>query len=286
MVTVSYSDNVKNNFTDFYTVVKTGSDSLVFGKTESRAGFFAPAILSVRAVLTWNRDGTQAVKVLTGTISKAEACRHYDIRVNALPDGGGISVQINLDEQADTTLIFNLQDEDEIPAGTVPYGGIIFSEIMANPSALADNEGEWLEVYNTLSVAVNLQNLVIRRDDVNSHVISDPVVIQPGGYFVLARTVSAVSGNAYVYGSSITLTNTSALVSISNYGTDGTDGSLIFSVTYGGAGFSVPAGASLSLNPLHLNASDAQSGSNWCTAASSYSTGDLGTPGEANDSCN
>jgi hypothetical protein len=285
MVTVSYTDNVKNNFTDFYTVVKAGTDSLVFGKSETRSGFFEPAVLSVRAVLTWDQGGAPAVKVLTGTIDKAEACRHYDIRVDALPGGGGTSIKIILDETVDTTVIITLQDDDEVPEGTIPYGGIIFSEIMANPSALADNEGEWMEVYNTLSYAVDLQNLVIRRDDANSHKISGSIVLEPGGYCVLARMASAVSGSPYVYGSSITLTNTTTQLSISNYGTDGIDGSLIFAVTYGGTGFSVPAGASLSLSPLHLNASGAQSGSNWCTATSSYSTGDLGTPARANDSC-
>jgi hypothetical protein len=285
MVTVSYTDNVKNNFTDYYTVVKEGTDSLVFGKTETRAGFFEPAVLSVRAVLTWDNGGTPAVKVLTGSINRAEACRHYDIRVDALPDGGGTSIQITLDETVDTTVVVNLKEDDEVPAGTIPYGGIIISEIMANPAALADNEGEWLEVHNTMSSAINLQNLVIRRDGADRHTISESIVLQPGGYYVLARTAAAVSGSPYVYGSGLTLTNTTALLSVSNYGTDGTDGSLICSVTYGGTGFSVIAGASLSLNPLHLNASDAQSGSNWCTASSAYSTGDLGTPGSANDSC-
>jgi Domain of unknown function (DUF4493)/Lamin Tail Domain len=286
MVTVSYSDNVKNNFTDYYTVVKEGTDSLVYGRSEIRAGFFEPAVLTVRAVLTWNQGGTPAVKVLTGIINKAEACRHYDIRVDALPGGSAASIQIILDETLDTTIIVNLQEGGAIPEGTIPYGGIIFSEIMANPAALADNEGEWMEVTNTLSHAVNLQHLVIRRDAANSHTISESIVLEPGGYYVLARTASAVSGSPYIYGSSITLTNTTAQLSISNYGTDGTDGGLIFSVIYGGTGFAVPTGASLSLNPLHLNASDAQSGSNWCTATSAYSTGDLGTPGKVNDSCN
>ena len=68
MVTVSYSGNVKNNFTGYYTVVKEGTDSLVFGETESRAGFFEPAVLTVRAILTWDQGGTPAVKVLTACL--------------------------------------------------------------------------------------------------------------------------------------------------------------------------------------------------------------------------
>ena len=159
-------------------------------------------------MLTWDKGGTPAVKVLTGTIDRAEACRHYEIRVDALPGGSGAAIQVILDETADTTIIINLNEGGEVPAGTIPSGGIIITEIMANPAALADNEGEWMEVYNTLSYAVNLQNLVIRRDDANSHKIGESIVLGPGAYYVLARTASAVSGSPYVYGSGITLTNT------------------------------------------------------------------------------
>lgn len=286
MVTVVYSDNIKNNFTEYYAAVKAGDDSLVFGSAETRAGFFEPATLGVRAVLTYNNGGTAVVKVLTGTIDNAQACRHYEIRVDALPDNGRTAIQIIVDESVDATEIVSLQDDGMVPAGTIPYGGLIFSEIMADPAALADIEGEWMEVYNTLSCAVDLQNLVIRRGEADSHVIGSSVILEPGQYGVLARTAAAVAEPDYVYGSSVSLTNSGSVqISISNYGTDGTDGSLIFAVTYGGAGFSVPAGASLSLNPLHLNAADAQSGSWWCAATSAYSTGDLGTPGVVNDGC-
>ena len=113
MVTVVYSDNVKNNFTDYYTVVKAGTDSLVFGRAETRAGFFEPAILSVHAVLTWNNGGTPAVKVLTGTIDNAQARRHYEIRVDALPDNGSSAIQIILDESVDSTEIISLQENGD-----------------------------------------------------------------------------------------------------------------------------------------------------------------------------
>ena len=285
MITVVWSDNVQQNFTGYYVVVKAGTDSLVFGSTETRAGYFAPASLSVYAALTWEKAGSPAVKVLAGRIENAQPRRHYEIRVDALPDNNSSSIQIFLDESVDTTQVIALQENGMVPEGTLPAGGLIISEIMANPAAMADNGGEWLEVYNTLSYAVNLQNLVIRRDAADSHVITESVTLNPGGYYVLARTDTAVNVTSYVYGSSISLTNSSATLSISNYGTDGSDGSLIFSVTYGGTGFAVPNGASLSLNPLHLNAADAQSGTWWCAATSVTSTGDLGTPGLTNDAC-
>ncbi len=286
MVTVVWSDNVRNNFTAYRTVVKTGNDSLVFGSAETRAGYFEPASLSVVARLTYDKGGMPAEKVLTGSITNAQARRHYEIRVDALPDNNSSAIRIILDESVDSTQVIALREGGEIPEGDIPAGGLIITEIMANPAAMADNAGEWLEVYNTLSYAVSLHNLVIRRDAADSHVITGSVELGPGGYYVLARTDSAVNTASYVYGSGISLTNSTATLSISNYGTDGTDGSVIFSVTYGVTGFSVPTGASLSLNPLHLNAADAQSGAWWCPATSAYGTGDLGTPGLANDNCN
>jgi hypothetical protein len=286
MVTVVYSENVKTGFDDYYTIVKSGSDSLIFSQNETRAGYFQPGRLSIKSTLIVNNGGTVIIRELTGLIDQAQARRHYEIRVDALPDKGNAAIQIALDESVETTEIVTLQENNIPLPGVIPSGGLIITEIMANPSALADNEGEWMEIYNALTYPVNLHHLVIRRDAANSHIISESISLNPGQYFVLARTDNAFTGNKYVYGSAITLTNTSAQLSLSNYGTDGTDGSLIFAVTYGGSGFSVPDGASLSLNPLHLNAADAASGGWWCAATAAYNTGDLGTPGGINNPCN
>ncbi len=286
VVTIVYSDKVKSGFTNFHTVVKRGTDSLVFSPTEARAGYFEPGDLSIWAKLSYLKGNMLSEKVLTGIISNAQPKKHYEIRIDAVPDNSGAAIQINLDDRADTTEIVDLNEDVDVLTGPVPEGGLIISEIMANPSAIDDATGEWFEIYNTLRQAVNLQNLVLRRDEANTHIISEPIILLPGHYYALARNAGAFEGDKYVYGSSITLTNSSAKLSISNYGTNGTDGSEIFSVTYGGSGFTVPNGASLSLNPMHLNAADARSGSWWCVATSAYNTGDYGTPGKANGNCN
>ncbi len=286
VVSIVYSDQVKNSFTNYQTVIRRGTDSLVFSATETRAGYFDPGDLDIKATLNYLKGSEPATKILTGTISNAQPKKHYEIRVDAVPDNSGAAIQINLDDSVDSTEIIALIEDVDVLEGTVPEGGLIISEIMANPAALDDATGEWFEIYNALQKAVNLKNLVLRRDEANIHIISEPIIVLPGQCYALARNDTSFEGPKYVYGTSITLTNTSARLSISNYGTDGTDGSEIFSVTYGGSGFAVPNGASLSLNPLHLNAVDAQSGNWWCTATSEYNTGDYGTPGKTNDNCN
>jgi len=52
-----------------------------------------------------------------------------------------------------------------------------------------------------------------------------------------------------------------------------------------GVSFPDPEGASMALDPAHLDAGDNDDGSSWCEASSAYGEGDLGTPGAANDAC-
>jgi hypothetical protein len=110
--------------------------------------------------------------------------------------------------------------------------------------------------------------------------------MSPGAYFVLQRADSAtLVQNRYNYGSGILLPNTGAVLSIYNPGTETEPGALIFSVDYAAAGFPDQAGASISLDPVLSNPADALLGASWCVSSSAYSTGDLGTPGMANDPC-
>jgi hypothetical protein len=131
-----------------------------------------------------------------------------------------------------------------------------------------------------------LQHLVISKNGTDRHTIAAAITLASGSYQVLARSESAVQGDKYVYGTSITLNNTGAILSISNYGTDGTDGAEICSVNYGAEGFPAASGASICLSPGSLSAQKEPLGTSWCVSSSAYSTGDLGTPGVLNDHCN
>jgi hypothetical protein len=158
---------------------------------------------------------------------------------------------------------------------------------MANPSALSDSEGEYYEILNNSSKAINLEGLILTRNETDSHTIGDSIVLQPGDYYVLAKTETATqAGNEYIYGSSITLPNSGAGLYIYNADDGSGRGELIFMVDYSLSGFPVGTGASIVLNPSNYNTQDAVEGSSWCVSTSEYSTGDKGTPGILNDTCN
>jgi hypothetical protein len=287
VVAVIYSEQVRNNFSDYRTTVASSAGSLVFNRTETRQGYFQPLDLSISAVLTWQKpDGSFESKTLSGSIPNPQPRRKYEIHVDAAGGEGMTMLVINLGDTVVPVEIVNISEEPVNPDGTLSSGDLLITEIMYDPTSLTDTYGEWFEIYNNTGHSVNLQHLVISKNATDHHIINASVTLASHGYQVLARNESAVSGDKYVYGTSITLNNTGAVLSISNYGTDGTDGSEICSVNYGGEGFPSGSGASICLSPGSLNVQGESSGTSWCVSSSAYSTGDLGTPGALNDNCN
>lgn len=288
VVSVIYSDNIVSNFTLYSTTVSSTLGSLVFTSIETRLGYFQTSALDILAELSYEKpDGTLSSKVLTGSIPEPQANRHYEIMVDASIDEGMASFQIIMDETAVAVEIIDLSDSAPVPQpGAVAYGEILITEIMANPAALSDTEGEWFEIYNNSDHSISLQNLILERDDANSHTIADELELGAGEYYVLSRTETAtIASNEYVYGSDITLSNTGAILSIYNEGSESIPGALIFSLDYSETEFPEGTGASICLNPNLNNAMDAILGSSWCLSTSAYSTGDSGTPGTINDNC-
>jgi hypothetical protein len=288
MVSVVYSTVIAESFLDYTTTVSSSLGSLVFLKDETRIGYFQTLPLDILVELTYQKpDGTQSTRTLSGSIPAPLANRHYEIHVDASINEGMATFQILLDESVVQVEVVEITDDSNTqPAGAVGYGDILITEIMYDPSALSDTEGEWFEIYNNSDQAINLQQLVLGRDDGDRHTITDPIELLPGEYFVFARTDLATdASNSYSYGSDISLTNTGAVLAIYNEDTDTGPGALVFSVDYGGTDFPDGSGASISLNPDMTNATDALLGTSWCTSTSAYSTGDLGTPGAVNDPC-
>jgi hypothetical protein len=287
VVAVIYSDQVKNNFSDYSTVVSSSAGSLVFNRAETRQGYFQPLDLSISAVLTWQKpNGTYESKTLSGSIPNPQPKRKYEIHVDAAGGEGISMLVINLGDTVVPVEIVNISDEPVNPDGTISNGDLLITEIMYDPTALTDTYGEWFEIYNNTGHSVNLQHLVISKNASDRHIINAAITLASHGYQVFARNESAVPGEKYIYGTVISLNNTGAVLSVSNYGTDGTDGTEICSVNYGDDGFPSASGASICLNPGSLNARDEPSGTSWCVSRSAYSTGDLGTPGAVNDNCN
>jgi len=72
---------------------------------------------------------------------------------------------------------------------------------MADPTAVADDRGEWIEIANTGTVAADLYGWELRSANDAGYVVRQSVVVPPSGTVLLARSPTAVRGTrpALVY---------------------------------------------------------------------------------------
>ncbi len=163
-----------------------------------------------------------------------------------------------------------------VTAGGVP--AVVINEVMADPSAVLDDVGEWIEVHNAGTTAINLQGWKLQSNNEAAHTIATSVPVAAGGYVVLARNgTSSKNGGvtaAYTYGTGITLANTSDWVVLRD-GTGATADSVAWSTA-------MPAAATRGVSDPSLDNSNAK-GSNWHTATTAFGGGDKGTPGARNN---
>lgn len=154
---------------------------------------------------------------------------------------------------------------------------IVINEVMADPDAVTDANGEWLEVHNTGTSTVNLQGWTLASNNDSPQTISSSVSVPAGGYVVLARNASSATNGGitphYAY-AIINLANTTDWVALR----DGT-GASVDSVAWATA---MPVGATRGVSDPSLDNLDAK-GSNWHQATTTYGSGDEGTPGTRND---
>lgn len=156
-------------------------------------------------------------------------------------------------------------------------GQIVINEVMADPSAVADVDGEWFEVTNRGTAAVDIQGWTIASNNDANHTIASSVSVPAGGYVVLAKSSnSATNGGVtvnYAYGSA-NLANSSDWIALR----DGS-GASVDSVSWSTA---MPAGSSRGATDPDSDNLDAK-GSNWHTSSATYGSGDHGSPGAQND---
>ncbi|MCH8992953.1 MAG: lamin tail domain-containing protein, partial [Acidobacteria bacterium] len=166
-------------------------------------------------------------------------------------------------------------------ANDCPPPKIVITEIIQNPAAVSDANGEWFEIFNPTDRAIDIDGWTIKDDDFDSHLIdnSGPLVIAASGFLVLARNDdSGANGGVtvdYKY-SGITLGNSGDELVLLDTGLDEID-----RVEWdNGVTFPDPNGKSMSLIASSL---DNNVGANWCAATTSFGAGDKGTPGTFND---
>lgn len=160
---------------------------------------------------------------------------------------------------------------------------LVINEIMPNPAGVADELGEWFEVYNAGSTPIDLQNYRIASNNDAVHVINQSVVVPAGGYAVLARNGDpAVNG-----GVTANYSYAQQTFNLNNSATDwlavrAPDGATVDSVHWGTT--SPPNGASRGvIDPAADNTLMSGTSANWSTQTSVYGLGDKGTPGAVNN---
>jgi hypothetical protein len=286
IVAVIYTQSLKDHYSDYTATVSTSAGSLVYNKDETRMGYFQPLPIEITVKLKYqDNDGAIQEKTIAGVIPTPEARKKYEVKIESSEVRGKGSFGIVVDESTVPVETVTITDNDLAVSGVYKSGELLITEIMYDPAGVPDANGEWFEIYNNTNHDADLYQVVIRKNSTESHIINSSVLLAPHQYFVCARSADAVSVEKYNYGTSISLTNTGASLSLYNYGTNGSDGSQICLVNYGANGFPSGTGVSICLSPDLLSASYIASGSSWCNSSSTYNTGDKGTPGAPNDAC-
>jgi competence protein ComEC len=159
--------------------------------------------------------------------------------------------------------------------GKVPR--VVISEIMANPRAVSDEHGEWVELHNLESTSVDLRGWTLASQYDRGITIDRGVVVAPGGFAVLARD-GAVSTNggvaaSFAFTEGLILGNGADWLALRT-----PDGSTADSVAW----TSAIAGASRALRDETAAHADV-AGPAWLTSSTRYGNGDMGTPGRPID---
>ncbi len=158
---------------------------------------------------------------------------------------------------------------------------LVITEIMQNPSAVSDGDGEYFEVYNSGGAAVNMNGYTIVDNDFDDFVVAGDLFVPADDYVVFGKSdVDSTNGGVpvdYVFGSSMTLANGGDEVVILD-----ADSLEVDRVEWdGGPLFPDPNGASMNLGCYLADNND---GSNWFEATlETYGDGDFGTPGADNE---
>jgi hypothetical protein len=174
-----------------------------------------------------------------------------------------------------------------VGGATAPQAGdLVITEIMINPDAVSDANGEWFEVLNASDDLLNLDGCVLggANDSPLTIDAGGALLAEPGTYLLFVRNpVEAENGGLTgVFDfSGIALGNGSDALSIQ------CDGVMIDEVAWDdGATFPDTKGVSMQLDTESLDATVNDDGEAWCDALTPYGDGgDLGTPGAANHAC-
>ncbi len=170
--------------------------------------------------------------------------------------------------------------------GSWRSGDIVITEILSNPGAEPDPDGEWIEIYNASTRDLTINGLtIVTNDDSHQITSTDSITFAPGEFLVLGSNDNAASNGDVVvdyHYSSISLDNASDELSILAGGTT------IDTVTWDdGATMPDTQGSTMMTDKGIYSASLNDNASIWCAAIEPWGfvNGDKGSPGTENEYC-
>ncbi len=241
-----------------------------------------PPILAGDFIDLWGGAEWDAADA-TGEMTQALPAGHHECKValnGNWDQDTGANTTLDLTGPTYVEFTFEFGETDlTYTTTTIEDGDLVVSEIMQNPDAVDDADGEWFEIVNASANELNLKGVVVKDDGTDSFTITGDLNVSAGGYILLAingnrSTNGGLPPVDYVY-SGFTLDDDSDEVVLAS-GADEID-----RVAYDdGATFPDPTGASMYLGDV---TDDNSVGSNWAEDTFfRYGLGDYGTPAASN----
>ncbi|MBS1262253.1 MAG: hypothetical protein MAG453_01596 [Calditrichaeota bacterium] len=164
-------------------------------------------------------------------------------------------------------------------AVSIGQADIIVNEIMQNPSAVSDSDGEWFEIYNSSDMEMNLNGWMFADAGGDTFVVATDLWVGGGAYLVFGNNADANTNGGvtvdYEYANWYLSNSTDEVIVFD------ASGALVDEAWYdGGAEWPDPSGASMQLTDWTL---DNNVGANWLEADLPFGDGDFGTPGALNE---
>jgi hypothetical protein len=153
-------------------------------------------------------------------------------------------------------------------------GDLVFTEILFDPAAVSNVDGQYVELWNGSSRTVSLAGLVLLTpiDAVALPAVSVP----PGGAVVACSNTSSAANGGVTCAATLPASLAAGAVELwVDVRLDEVDGS----------SWSASPGAAWELSADHLDPDDNDLASQWCAASSAFGDGDLGTPGAVGAPC-
>ena len=172
---------------------------------------------------------------------------------------------------------------EDCPICVPEVGAIVISEVMKDPAAVMDSQGEWIELVNVSDEPIDMRGMVLRDEGSDAHTISPEasLIIAPGAYLVMGVSADLGVGLAADEVVSGFMLDNDADEVILQAGERVLD-----ALYYDDVDFVDPVGASLNLNGAMAPSAEANDAPGaWCAAVESFGEGDLGTPGAPNTPC-